>query len=79
MIAVVVDEYEQAVAYLGMAAPIDPAYVVVREPDEVPNALTGAAFLGGSAAVTERVVVALGRAPRTAAPKPPGAAGAPLA
>lgn len=75
MIAIVVDEYDQAVPYLGLAAPLDPAYVVVRAPEEVPEVLTGAAFLGGSAAVRERVGAALDRAPRTAAPKPRGAAG----
>lgn len=70
MIAVVVDDFEQAVRYLGLAAPIDPAYVVVATVDQVPDVLTGAAFLGGSTAVRARVAEALGRAPRTAAPKP---------
>jgi hypothetical protein len=77
MIAIVVDEYEQAIGYLGLAAPLDPAYTVVRVAEEVPEVLTGAAFLGGSAAVRARVGEALARAPQSAAPKPRDAAASP--
>jgi hypothetical protein len=77
MIAIVVDEYEQAVRYLGLAAPLDPAYVVVAAVEHVPDELTGAAFLGGSTAVRARVGEALARAPQTAAPKPRDAAATP--
>jgi len=74
MIAIVVDRYEQAVQYLGIAGPLDPGYVVVAAVEQVPGELTGAAFLGGSTALRARVAEALGRAPRTAAPKPRDAA-----
>lgn len=59
MIAIVVDEFEQALPYLELARPLEDRYVVVRQSGDVPGCLTGAAFLGGSPEVRERVRLVL--------------------
>lgn len=75
MIAIVVDRYEQALPYLEHAAPLGERYVVVMAPQDVPEVLTGAAYVGGSVEVLELVQQALARAPGDAGgPSAPDAA-----
>jgi hypothetical protein len=55
VIAIVVDNYEQAVPYLALAGSLDERYVVVARLADITGALEGAAFLGGSEEVRRRV------------------------
>lgn len=57
MIAIVADDFEQASAYLGVAgSTLDgQRYVVVTRPEHLQGALTGAAYLGGSPELRQRV------------------------
>jgi hypothetical protein len=72
VIAIVVDDFEQAVPYLTLAHPMEDRYVVVLRPEDVPGCLTGAAFLGGSPEARERVRLVLKACAHAVAGEPSG-------
>lgn len=59
MIAVVVDEYEDAVEYVRVPNHPEPVYVICRTPEDVPKQVNAIAYLGGSDEVRAAALSAL--------------------
>lgn len=59
MIAVLVDEYEDAVEYVTMPNHAEPCFVICRKVEEVPPVVNAIVYLGGSEDVRSAALEAL--------------------